>query len=82
MHLYTVAFILALLAFGGVAAYLGDVIGYRLGRKRLSLLGLRPRTTATLIGVLAGILIPAVTVAVGAWQVGTVRTALFQLQDI
>ena len=82
MHLYTFVVILALLAFGGIAAYLGDVIGYRLGRKRLTLLGLRPRTTATLIGIVAGVLIPAVTVAVGAWQIKDVRIALFQLDDI
>lgn len=82
MHLYPVVVILAVLAFGGIAAYLGDVIGYRLGRKRLTLFGLRPRTTATLVGIVAGVLIPAVTVAVGAWQIKDVRVALFQLDDI
>ncbi len=82
MHLYSVIFILALLAFGGVAAYLGDILGYRLGKRRLSLLRLRPRTTARLVGILAGILIPAVTVLVGYWQVDYVRIALVELDDL
>ena len=82
MHFYSFAFILALLAFGGVAAYLGDILGYRLGKRRLSLLRLRPRTTARLVGILAGILIPAVTVLVGYWQVDYVRIALVELDDI
>lgn len=82
MHLYSVIFILALLAFGGVAAYLGDILGYRLGKRRVSLLRLRPRTTARLVGILAGILIPAVTVLVGYWQVDYVRIALVELDDV
>jgi len=82
MHFYSVAFILALLAFGGIAAYLGDILGYRLGKRRLSLLRLRPRTTARLVGILAGILIPAVTVLVGYWQVDYVRIALVELDDL
>jgi uncharacterized protein (DUF3084 family) len=82
MHLYTVAFIIALLAFGGVAAYLGDVVGYRLGRRRVSFLRLRPRTTARLIGILVGILVPLVTVGIGYLGVGYVRIALTQLDEI
>jgi uncharacterized protein (DUF3084 family) len=82
MHLYSVIFILALLAFGGIAAYLGDILGYRLGKRRFSLLHLRPRTTARLVGILAGILIPAVTVLVGYWQVDYVRMALVELDDL
>jgi len=79
---YSVSFILALLAFGALAAYLGDVLGYRLGKRRLSLLRLRPRTTARLVGVLVGLLIPGVTVAIGALLIPEVRLAVLQIDDL
>ncbi|MGQ9733230.1 MAG: DUF3084 domain-containing protein [Candidatus Zipacnadales bacterium] len=82
MRVYSIAFIVALLAFGGLAAYLGDVLGYRLGKRRLSLLHLRPRTTARLVGILAGILIPAVTVSLGALLVPEVRLAVLKIDSI
>jgi len=88
---YSVIVILALLAFGGVAAYLGDILGYRLGKRRLSLFGMRPRTTARVVGIVAGILIPTVTIIVGAsfsenvrialWQIGSLRKQLGTLQS-
>lgn len=89
--MYSVIVILALLAFGGVAAYLGDILGYRLGKRRLSLFGMRPRTTARVVGIVAGILIPTVTIIVGAsfsenvrialWQIGSLRKQLGTLQS-
>jgi len=41
---------------GGGIAYLGDVIGYSLGKKRVTLFKLRPRDTAKLVGIVAGAL--------------------------
>ncbi len=78
----SVIIVLALLAFGGLAAYIGDVLGYRLGKRRLSLLRLRPRTTARLVGILAGILVPGVTMLIGAAVSPTVRAALLDFDDI
>lgn len=80
--MYSIAFILALLAFGGLAAYLGDLLGYRLGKRRLSLLRLRPRTTARLVGVLVGLLIPGVTVGVTSLLIPEVRDAVFRIDDL
>jgi uncharacterized protein (DUF3084 family) len=79
---YSVAFILALLAFGGLAAYLGDVVGYRLGKRRVSLLHLRPRITARLVGILVGILIPLVTVGICSLLIPQVKDAVFRLDDL
>lgn len=43
---------------GALIAWAGDVIGYRLGKSRRSLFGLRPRATARLVGVVVGALLP------------------------
>lgn len=43
---------------GGAIAWAGDVIGYRLGKSRRSLFGLRPRSTARLVGVAVGVALP------------------------
>lgn len=54
---------LLLIAFGGLLAYEGDLLGRRLGKRRLTLFGLRPRHTAVLITTLTGCFIVALTVA-------------------
>ena len=43
--------LLALLVLGGVLSTLGDRLGSRVGKARLSLLGLRPKRTAVVITV-------------------------------
>ena len=53
--------ILALLILGGVLSTLGDRLGSRVGKARLSLFNLRPRRTAVLITVLTGSLISALS---------------------
>ncbi len=45
----------------GLIAYIGDWIGRKMGRKRLSLFGLRPRYTAIVISIGMGMLIAALT---------------------
>ena len=58
---YGIFLIIALVAVSGVIAYVGDIVGRRMGRKRLSLFGLRPRHTAIVISVAAGMLITILT---------------------
>lgn len=53
--------IVAILLLGGVIATLGDRIGTKVGKARLSLFNLRPRKTATLVTVITGSLISATT---------------------
>ncbi len=56
-------FILTLLTlFGGALAYAGDWLGRKLGKQRLSLFGIRPRYTATLITTVTGCVTVALTV--------------------
>jgi predicted nucleic acid-binding Zn-ribbon protein len=56
------SFLTLVILMGGVIALLADRLGRKLGKKRLSLLGLRPRRTAELLTVGAGVVIPLFTV--------------------
>jgi uncharacterized protein (DUF3084 family) len=51
----------ALVLISGLIAYVGDIVGRRMGRKRLTLFGLRPRHTAIAISVVAGMVITVIT---------------------
>jgi uncharacterized protein (DUF3084 family) len=53
--------IAAILVLGGAVATVGDRLGMRIGKARLSLFRLRPRQTATLITILTGSIISAST---------------------
>lgn len=67
---------------GGAIAYLGDVIGYSLGKKRVSLFNLRPRDTAKLIGVGAGI-VSALAAAIFLLTIDAAfRRALFKGNEL
>jgi uncharacterized protein (DUF3084 family) len=60
--LVSFGFLLAMILAGGLVALMADKLGRTLGKKRLSLLGMRPRHTATSITVVAGMVIPLFTV--------------------
>ena len=52
---------MTLVVVGGVIAFVGDVLARRLGRKRVSLFGLRPRHTAIAVAAVVGMLITLFT---------------------
>jgi uncharacterized protein (DUF3084 family) len=74
--------ILALLVLGGVLATLGDRLGSKVGKARLSLFNLRPRRTAVLITVLTGSLISAVSLGLMLLVSERLRTGLFELDRL
>ena len=74
--------ILALLALGGVLSTLGDRLGSLVGKARLSLLGMRPRSTAVLITVLTGSLISAISLGLMLLVSERLRTGLFELDRL
>lgn len=80
--MYGVRLIVILAVIGGIIAYLGDRIGMRVGRRRLTLFGLRPKHTSVLITILTGILIVAVSLAVLSIASEDVRTALFRMREL
>ncbi|HEY9886955.1 MAG TPA: DUF3084 domain-containing protein, partial [Candidatus Obscuribacterales bacterium] len=74
--------VLAVLILGGVIATLGDRIGMRVGKARLSLFRLRPRQTATLVSILTGSVISASTLALLFGVSQQLRTGVFELERI
>ncbi|MEY3928839.1 MAG: hypothetical protein RLZZ516_549 [Cyanobacteriota bacterium] len=74
--------ILALLVLGGVLSTLGDRLGSRVGKARLSLFNLRPRRTAVLITVLTGALISAMSLGLMLLVSQRLRTGLFELDQL
>jgi len=74
--------ILALLVLGGALSTLGDRLGTRVGKARLSLFQLRPRKTAVLITVLTGSLISALSLGLMLLVSERLRVGLFQLDQI
>jgi uncharacterized protein (DUF3084 family) len=63
---------------GGVIAYAGDLIGRRLGKRRVSVFGLRPKHTAILITSVTGVIISCITTVVLFLMVPPVREVLLQ----
>ncbi|MEB3289815.1 MAG: DUF3084 domain-containing protein [Leptolyngbya sp.] len=74
--------ILAMLMLGGIIATVGDRIGTRVGKARLSLFKLRPRQTATLVSIATGSVISASTLAILFTISSQLRTGLFELGRI
>ena len=74
--------ILALLLLGGALSTLGDRLGSRVGKARLSLWGLRPRRTAVLITVLTGSLISAISLGLMLLVSERLRVGLFELDQL
>ncbi|WP_072016249.1 DUF3084 domain-containing protein [Leptolyngbya sp. KIOST-1] len=74
--------IFAVLILGGVIATLGDRVGSRVGKARLSLFNLRPRQTATLVSIATGSVISASTLALLFGVSSQLRTGVFELGRI
>lgn len=74
----TAILILLLLALCGFIAYLGDLLGRRLGKKRLSVFGLRPKHTAILLTIVTGVVIAAVTFGLAMLSVPGFRNVVIQ----
>ena len=74
--------ILSIVLFGGSIALLGDRVGMKVGKKRLSLFGLRPKYTSMIITVLTGFFIAGITLLALTFVSEYVRTAIFELSSI
>ena len=74
--------ILLILILGGILSTLGDRLGTKIGKARLSIFKLRPKSTAILITVFTGSIISAISFATMVAFDRDFRVGLFQLEDI
>jgi len=74
--------VIMLLVVSAVVSFIGDRVGMRIGKKRISLFGLRPRYTSSLVTVVTGILIMLFTLGALAMTSDTVRTAIFSMKIV
>ncbi len=81
--MYGSILILTLVVVGGVIAYIGDRLGMNVGRKKLTLFGLRPKHTSMLVTIVTGVLIAGASIG-GVLAIASqdVRTALFRMKQI
>lgn len=52
-----IAMFFVLMLMGGLIAFLGDKIGSKVGKKRMTLFGLRPKYTSIIVTIISGVLI-------------------------
>ena len=74
--------IIILAIMGGLIAYIGDKLGTKVGKRRMSLFGLRPKHTSIIVTIVTGILISACTLGVLTIVSKDVRTALFGMEQL
>ena len=74
--------ILSLLILGGILSTLGDRLGTKVGKARLSIFKLRPKSTAVLITVFTGSIISAISLTIMVAFNSQLRVGLFELEDI
>ena len=68
--------IIILAVVGGLIAFIGDKLGSKIGKKKLSVFGLRPYYTSVLMTVITGVLIAATTIIVMAYRTLTEKLRL------
>jgi hypothetical protein len=66
----------------GAIAYVGDRVGHLVGRRRMTLFGLRPRYTSTIFAVGFGMIIALLVIAVVSLVSQEARQALFSINKL
>lgn len=80
--MYSFILIFTLIIISGLIAFVGDWVGLKIGKKRVTVFGLRPHYTAIFITIISGILIAIITVTVLSISSNDVRTALFGMEEL
>jgi uncharacterized protein (DUF3084 family) len=82
MGTYGVLLIAALILVSGAIAYIGDFLGRSMGKRRLTLFGLRPRHTAIVVSIAAGMVIAAWTLGASMALSRDVRDAFTRVDEL
>lgn len=80
--MYSLILIFTVILISGLIAFVGDWVGLKIGKKRVTIFGLRPHSTAIFITIISGILIAIITVTLLAISSNDVRTALFGMEEL
>lgn len=73
---------LFIMIIAGAIAYVGDRVGHQVGRKRLTLFGIRPRYTSTIVAIGTGMLIAFLVTLTAILASQQVKTAFFRLNHL
>ncbi|HOX28707.1 MAG TPA: DUF3084 domain-containing protein [bacterium] len=77
-----IALVLLLIVLSGLIAFIGDYVGRKAGKRRITFLNLRPRQASKIITVLTGAMIVSVTLGVLFLFSSYARTSFFGLQRL
>lgn len=80
--MFGIALIAILAITGGIIAYIGDKLGTKVGKKKLTIFGLRPKHTSIVVTIITGILITVSTIGTLTLVSRDVRTALFGMEAL
>lgn len=80
--MFGIALIAVLAITGGMIAYIGDKLGTKVGKKKLTIFGLRPKHTSIVVTIITGILITVSTMGVLTLVSRDARTALFGMEAL
>lgn len=74
--------IIVMAIVGGLIAYIADKMGSKIGKKKMSVFGLRPKYTSILLTVISGTMIAVLTIGVMTIASQSARTALFGMEKL
>ena len=77
-----IGLVVLIMLVAGFVAYVGDRVGHQVGRRRLTLFGLRPKYTSTIVAVATGMLIALAVTLIALLVSNEVRTAFFHLDAL
>lgn len=74
--------IIVMAVVGGLIAYIADKMGSKIGKRKMSVFGLRPKYTSILLTVTSGTIIAVLTIGVMTIASQSARTALFGMDKL
>ncbi len=77
-----IIFTLVLAVLSGIVAYTADRVGWRVAKRKISLMGLRPRVISSAIAVLTGVIIALATLGVLLVSSDNVREMILEFDQL
>lgn len=74
--------VFVIMVVAGLIAYIGDRVGHQVGRRRLTLFGLRPKYTSTIVAVGTGMLIALGVTGIAVGSSHQVQDAFFRIDSL